>query len=57
MPTDEILLSQELKQFMETAGFDSLEMLLAEAPENLLKYDTFGWRLMLDVLKLREKFD
>ena len=46
--------SPELEIFMALQGLSTLEDLLAIEDENLLKLEGFGWRLMKEVLKLRE---
>ena len=46
--------SPELEIFMALQGLSTLEDLLAIEDETLLKLEGFGWRLMKEVLKLRE---
>ena len=47
-------ISPELEDFMKLQKFSSLEELLAIENEDLLAIEGFGWRLMKEVLKLRE---
>ncbi len=47
-------ISPELEDFMKLQKFSSLEELLAIENEDLLTLEGFGWRLMKEVLKLRE---
>jgi|APLak6261664116_1056043.scaffolds.fasta_scaffold00282_5 hypothetical protein len=51
---DDIKLSPELQQFMELHSIPNLSVLLEIDDEKLLKMDLFGWRLMREVLVLRE---
>ena len=46
--------SPELKRFMEYHKMPNLETLLSIEDEDLLKMDGFGWRMMREVLLLRE---
>jgi len=47
-------ISEELENFMRKHQFSSLEELFAIANEDLLSFEGFGWRLMKEVLQLRE---
>jgi len=47
-------ISPELVRFMEDNGFSNLDDLLAIEDENLLQIPGFGWRMMKEVLLLRE---
>ena len=47
-------ISTELEDFMRKHQFSSLEGLFAIANEDLLSFEGFGWRLMKEVLQLRE---
>jgi predicted DNA-binding helix-hairpin-helix protein len=46
--------SPELERFMKQNGFSNLDDLLAIEDENLLQIPGFGWRMMKEVLLLRE---
>ena len=47
-------ISPELARFMKQNGFSSLDALLAIEDEDLLQIPGFGWRMMKEVLSLRE---
>ena len=47
-------LSQELERFMQLHSIMSLDNLLAISNEDLLEMDGFGWKMMKEVLTLRE---
>ena len=47
-------LSQELERFMQLHSILSLDDLLAISNEDLLEMDGFGWKLMKEVLILRD---
>lgn len=49
-----IELTPEMKIFMDKQNMNTLEDLLAIEPEDLLQLEGFGWRLMKQVLELRE---
>lgn len=49
-----IELTPEMKVFMVRQNMATLEDLLSVEPEDLLKLEGFGWRLMKQVLELRE---
>ncbi|WP_291103405.1 MULTISPECIES: hypothetical protein [unclassified Flavobacterium] len=51
---DDIKLSPELQRFMEYHSIPNLVELLKIDDEKLLEMDLFGWRLMREVLVLRE---
>lgn len=51
---DTIKLSPELQRFMELYSIPNLAALLEIEDEKLLEMDLFGWRLMREVLVLRE---
>lgn len=51
---DDIKLSPELQRFMELHFIPNLVELLKIDDEKLLEMDLFGWRLMREVLVLRE---
>lgn len=52
---EEFTISDELNDFMQDHGIKTLVDLLSIADENLLSMDGFGWRLMREVLILRER--
>jgi hypothetical protein len=54
---DDIEISPELECFMEKHSIGSLFLLLEIEDEVLLKMDSFGWRLMREVLVLRERYN
>lgn len=47
-------ISPELEDFMQLQEFASSEEMLQVADEELLALEGFGWRLMKEVLQLRE---
>ncbi|WP_395051796.1 hypothetical protein [Flavobacterium sp.] len=51
---DDIKLSLELQRFMDYHSIPNLSELLKIDDEKLLEMDLFGWRLMREVLVLRE---
>jgi hypothetical protein len=51
---EEFTISDELNDFMQHHGIKTLVDLLSIADENLLSMDGFGWRMMREVLILRE---
>jgi hypothetical protein len=51
---ENIEISQELQGFMERHSIPNLNTLFAIEEEKLLVMDLFGWRLMREVLVLRE---
>jgi hypothetical protein len=51
---DDIKISPELQEFMEFHSITNLSKLLEIEDETLLKMDLFGWRLMREVLVLRD---
>lgn len=51
---DDIKISPELQEFMECHSIPNLPKLLEIEDEILLKMDLFGWRLMREVLVLRD---
>lgn len=52
---EEFTISAELNDFMQHHGIKTLGDLLSIADEKLLSMDGFGWRLMREVLILRER--
>lgn len=55
MKNDSVI-SPELQQFMILHKIASIELLLQIEDEVLLKMDGFGWRMMREVLELRETY-
>ena len=51
---EKIKVSPELEVFMELHKFATIALLLENEDAALLKMEGFGWRLMKEVLKLRE---
>ncbi|EKT4500176.1 hypothetical protein JE943_000140 [Flavobacterium psychrophilum] len=51
---DEIKISTELQRFMDAQKIPSISVLLLIDNETLLEMDGFGWRMIKEVLKLRE---
>jgi hypothetical protein len=51
---DEIKISPELQRFMDAQKIPSISALLLIDNETLLGMDGFGWRMMKEILKLRE---
>ncbi|OYX81894.1 MAG: hypothetical protein B7Y83_16690 [Flavobacteriales bacterium 32-34-25] len=51
---NEIVISAELQRFMELHKIINLILLLQIEDEILLAMDGFGWRMMREVLELRE---
>ncbi len=51
---DDIKISPELQEFMEWHAIPNLSKLLEIEDEKLLGMKLFGWRLMREVLVLRE---
>lgn len=51
---DENKISPELQRFMNAQKIPSVTALLLIDNETLLGMDGFGWRMMKEVLKLRE---
>lgn len=51
---NEIVISPELKRFMELHKIPNLISLLLIEDDILLGMDGFGWRMMREVLELRE---
>lgn len=51
---NEIVISPELQRFMELHTIPNLISLLQIEDETLLKMAGFGWRMMREVLELRE---
>lgn len=47
-------ISPELERFMNQNGFSNLDDLFAIEDEDLLQIPGFGWRMMKEVLLLRE---
>lgn len=47
-------ISEELLQFMKFHKIETIASLLQIEDEKLLEMDGFGWRLMREVLELRE---
>ena len=47
-------ISPELARFMKQNGFSNLDDLFAIEDEDLLQIPGFGWRMMKEVLLLRE---
>lgn len=52
---EEFTISAELIDFMQHHGMKSLVDLLSTEDEYLLSMDCFGWRLIREVLILRER--
>lgn len=51
---EETTISPELQQFMDLHKIASISALLLIKDETLLKMDGFGWRMLKEVLKLRQ---
>ena len=51
---DENKISPELQRFMDAQKIPSVSALLLIDNETLLGMDGFGWRMMKEVLKLRQ---
>ena len=51
---NETQISSELRRFMDLHQIVTLESLLQIEDEVLLEMDGFGWRMMREVLELRE---
>lgn len=51
---NDFVISPELRRFMELHKIANLISLLQIEDEILLVMDGFGWRMMLEVLELRE---
>lgn len=51
---NETAISTELKRFIETQKISSIMELLLIKDESLLAMDGFGWRMLKEVLKLRQ---
>lgn len=47
-------ISQELKEFMKLNDINNLDDLFVISPENLLKMNGFGYRLLREVLSLKK---
>jgi hypothetical protein len=51
---NEILISPEIQRFMEMHKISSITILLSINDETLLGMAGFGWRMLKEVLKLRQ---
>jgi DNA-directed RNA polymerase alpha subunit len=52
--SEKIRISEQLEQFMKQHNMLTVAALLENEDAALLKMEGFGWRLMKEVLKLRE---